>query len=118
MPIPEPNFLDPAKEVFSYCLSGKFNANILTCSNIYYELHDRCLLFVYSMLQVLNMTNDEKDLMSRHLAHNLKTHDAYYRQCEASLSLAKVSRLLIAVEDGQLDQFKGKTMEEVEIDGE
>ena len=63
------------------------------------------------------MTTGEKELLSRHLAHNLKTHDHYYRLQEASMSLTKMSRLLIATEEGDLSKYVGKKLEDIDITG-
>ena len=67
--------------------------------------------------QLLMMTTGEKELLSRHLAHNLKTHDHYYRLQEASMSLTKMSRLLIATEEGDLSKYVGKKLEDIDITG-
>lgn len=69
------------------------------------------------VLQVLMMTNGEKDLLANHLAHNLHTHNRYYKIQEAALSLAKVSRLLIAAEEGELQKYSGKKLEDIDITG-
>ena len=61
------------------------------------------------------MTTSEKELLSRHLAHNLITHDHYYHLQEASMSLTKMSRLLIAHRD--LSKYVGKKLEDIDITG-
>lgn len=68
-------------------------------------------------LQVLLMTDNEKELLSNHLAHDLKTFNTFYKVQEAALSLAKVSRLLLAAEKGCLSQFKGRSVEEIDLEG-
>ena len=63
------------------------------------------------------MTTGEKELLSHHLAHNLKTHYHYYRLQEASMSLTKMSHLLIATEEGDLSKYVGKKLEDIDITG-
>ena len=55
--------------------------------------------------------------LSNHLAHDLKTHRNFYRLHEATISIAKVSRLLQAVEDGKVAKFKDKTLDEIQLEG-
>ena len=64
------------------------------------------------------LNQNEKELLSNHLAHDLQTHKNFYKIQEASLSLAKVSRLLVAVEEGHVAKYIGKTLDEINVSGE
>lgn len=55
--------------------------------------------------------------MCDHLAHTWKVHDAYYKQQEAALSLAKVSRVLVAVESGHAADFNDKSVTDDDVKG-
>lgn len=65
---------------------------------------------------VLNMTNTEMDQLANFLGHDIRVHREYYRLPEKTLQLAKVSKLLMALEQGRVAEFSGKTLDEVEID--
>lgn len=64
---------------------------------------------------VLNMTNTEMDQLANFLGHDIRVHREYYRLPEKTLQLAKVSKLLMALEQGRVAEFSGKTLDEVEI---
>ncbi|XP_073331581.1 uncharacterized protein [Pagrus major] len=65
---------------------------------------------------VLNMTNTEMDQLANFLGHDIRVHREFYRLPEKTLQLAKVSKLLMALEQGRVAEFHGKTLDEVEID--
>lgn len=65
---------------------------------------------------VLNMSNTEMDQLANFLGHDIRVHREYYRLPEKTLQLAKVSKLLMALEQGRVAEFHGKTLDEVEID--
>ena len=66
---------------------------------------------------MLALTDQEKKLMCDHLAHTHRVHDLYYRQQQAALSLAKVSRVLVAVESGHAAEFQGTKASNIDING-
>ena len=55
--------------------------------------------------------------MCEHLAHTWRVHDMYYKQQEAALSLAKVSRLLVAVESGNAADFSNRNLKDTDVTG-
>jgi hypothetical protein len=66
--------------------------------------------------QVLNLTEHELEQVCGHMGHNIAVHREFYRLPDDTYQLAKVSRLLIALEQGQISRFQGKTLEEIEVD--
>ncbi|XP_014851727.1 PREDICTED: uncharacterized protein LOC106923279 isoform X2 [Poecilia mexicana] len=69
------------------------------------------------IFQIL-MENDELEHLRELVGHEIHTNKEYYQSPEAAVELAKISKLLLAVEKGTLDRFKGKSLGEVEIDDE
>ena len=67
--------------------------------------------------QVLALNNNEKELLANHLAHDLHTHNNYYKLQLPAMSLAKISRLLMAAEEGKISKFRGKSLEEIDLQG-
>ncbi|KAI4789669.1 hypothetical protein KUCAC02_035106, partial [Chaenocephalus aceratus] len=49
--------------------------------------------------------------------HDIRVHRQYYRLPEATTQLAKISKLLLAMEKGSLKDLQGKTLEEIQIEG-
>lgn len=72
---------------------------------------------VATLSQILNLKNHELDQVANFLGHDIRTHREYYRLPEATTQLAKISKLLLAMEKGSLKSVQGKTLDEIEIEG-
>ncbi|KAK1904859.1 N-lysine methyltransferase KMT5A [Dissostichus eleginoides] len=71
-----------------------------------------------TLSQVLNLTNTELDLLADFLGHDIRVHRQFYRLPEGTLQLAKISKLLMALEQGRLAELQGKTLDDISIDPE
>nr|XP_057946184.1 uncharacterized protein LOC131140091 isoform X1 [Doryrhamphus excisus] len=71
---------------------------------------------VATLSQVLNLKNHELDQVADFLGHDIRVHREYYRLPEATTQLAKISKLLLAMEKGSITNLQGKTLEEIEIE--
>ncbi|XP_034082761.1 uncharacterized protein LOC117553090 isoform X2 [Gymnodraco acuticeps] len=60
---------------------------------------------------VLNMTDTEMD----QLANDIRIHREFYRLPEKTLQLAKISKVLMALEQGRLAELHGKNLGEITI---
>ncbi|KAM3596650.1 uncharacterized protein V6R79_018521 [Siganus canaliculatus] len=69
------------------------------------------------VFQFLNLENDEISHLSKLLGHDIRADRDYYRRPESAVELAKIAKLILAMEKGSLDRFKGSSLEEVEIEG-
>ncbi|XP_061624999.1 uncharacterized protein LOC133475719 isoform X12 [Phyllopteryx taeniolatus] len=69
-----------------------------------------------TLSQVLNLTNPELDQLANFLGHDVTLQQQFYRLPEGILQLAKISKVLMAREQGRLAQFKGKSLDDVNID--
>lgn len=56
------------------------------------------------------------DTLANFLGHDIRVHREYYRLPEGTLQLAKVSKILIAMEQGRLSDYKGMNMDQIQID--
>ncbi|XP_028274353.1 uncharacterized protein LOC114449059 isoform X3 [Parambassis ranga] len=65
---------------------------------------------------VLNMTDTEMDQLANFLGHDIRIHREFYRLPEKTLQLAKISKLLMALEQGRLAEFHGMNLDEIGID--
>ncbi|XP_047460236.1 uncharacterized protein LOC125019481 [Mugil cephalus] len=70
------------------------------------------------IFQILNLENDELDHLAKLLGHGIRTDRDYYRLPEAAVELAKIAKLLVAMEKGSLEGFKGNSLDEIEIEDE
>ncbi|XP_073667579.1 uncharacterized protein [Paramisgurnus dabryanus] len=71
---------------------------------------------VATLSQVLNLKNHELDQVADFLGHDIRVHREYYRLPEATTQLAKISKLLLAMEKGSLTSLQGKSLEEIDIE--
>ncbi|GAA6107914.1 uncharacterized protein LOC113659136 [Tachysurus ichikawai] len=69
-----------------------------------------------TMSKVLNLKDNEMDDLADFLGHDIRVHRQYYRLPEGTLQLAKISKVLLAMERGQLSQFKGRNLDEIQFD--
>ena len=71
---------------------------------------------VATLSTVLNLRDNEMDILANFLGHDIRVHRQYYRLPEGTLQLAKVSKVLIALERGRLSEFKGLSLDQIQID--
>ncbi|XP_034082114.1 uncharacterized protein LOC117552648 isoform X1 [Gymnodraco acuticeps] len=64
---------------------------------------------------VLNMTDTEMDQLANFLGHDIRIPREFYRLPEKTLQLAKISKILMALEQGRLAEFHGKNLDEITI---
>lgn len=76
------------------------------------------LKHIARIFQILNLENDELEHLAKLLGHNIRADREYYRSPQAVVELAKIAKLLVAMERGSLERFEGNSLEEVEIEGE
>ncbi|CAI5686492.1 unnamed protein product [Oreochromis niloticus] len=70
---------------------------------------------VSTLSTVLNLRDNEMDILANFLGHDIRVHREYYRLPEGTLELAKVSKVLIALEQGRLSDFKGMSLDQIQI---
>ncbi|KAL8576182.1 hypothetical protein ACOMHN_054276 [Nucella lapillus] len=66
--------------------------------------------------QILNLNDHELEQVCGFLGHNVSVHREFYRLPQDTFQLAKVSRLLMAAESGQMARFQGKALEDIQLD--
>lgn len=64
--------------------------------------------------QILNLQEHELDSIADFLGHDVRVHRKFYRLSEDTIQLAKVSKLLVEMESGNVVKHKNKTLEEIE----
>ncbi|KAM3612304.1 uncharacterized protein V6R79_006508 [Siganus canaliculatus] len=71
-----------------------------------------------TMSQILNLKDNELDQLANFLGHDIRVHRDYYRLPDATIEIAKISKLLLAMEKGTLTDYKGKSLDEIELEAE
>lgn len=70
---------------------------------------------VATLSRVLNLNDTEQDQFADFLGHDIRIHRKFYRLPEGTLQLAKISKILMAWEQGRLAEFKEKTLDQITI---
>ncbi|XP_054908272.1 uncharacterized protein LOC129374093 [Poeciliopsis prolifica] len=73
---------------------------------------------ITTLSQILNLSNMELEQLANFLGHNINVHRQFYRLPEGTLQLAKLSKVLMALEKGHLAEFEGKNLDDIAIDPE
>ncbi|XP_049457050.1 uncharacterized protein LOC125903907 [Epinephelus fuscoguttatus] len=69
---------------------------------------------VATMSQIMNLKENELDQLAKFMGHDIRVHREYYRLTENTLQLAKISKLLMAIELGT-EAYKGKSLDEIDL---
>ena len=65
----------------------------------------------------MDMKDSELKMLADHMGHNINIHTDVYRLQSSLLERAKVASVLIALENGALNQFQGKRLQDISIKG-
>ena len=65
-----------------------------------------------TMLQLLQLSDTEMDVVARFMGHDIRIHRSYYRLPERTLYAAKVSKILLAMERG-MGEFAGQGLNDL-----
>ncbi|KAF5304401.1 hypothetical protein FQR65_LT18870 [Abscondita terminalis] len=71
--------------------------------------------YVATVCQIFNLNDNEYDWLARHLGHDIRVHRQFYRLQENAVELTKVSRLLMAVDQGEAHKFAGKELKDIHL---
>ncbi|XP_018574901.1 uncharacterized protein LOC108913763 [Anoplophora glabripennis] len=62
------------------------------------------------------MSENEYDWLARHLGHDITVHKEFYRMHESAIELTEISRILLAVDQGEAQKYVGKHINEINIE--
>uniref|UniRef100_A0AAV2M145 Uncharacterized protein n=1 Tax=Knipowitschia caucasica TaxID=637954 RepID=A0AAV2M145_KNICA len=65
---------------------------------------------VATLCQLLDLSNQELEQVAKFRGHDIRVHCNYYRQTDKTFQVAKVGKLLFAMEGGA-EALKGKTLQ-------
>ncbi|KAI4455648.1 hypothetical protein MML48_9g00004126 [Holotrichia oblita] len=68
-----------------------------------------------TITQLLQFSNNDMEQLSKFMGHTLKTHCSVYRMCDNIYQTAKVSKLLLLMMEGGAENFKGKQLDDIDI---
>lgn len=69
-----------------------------------------------TVTQLLEFSKSDLEQLSKFMGHTLKTHCDFYRLSDNMYQTAKISKLLLLASEGGLEKYKGKHLDEIDID--
>ena len=82
------------------------NANIVETSHT----------FIGTMTQLLNLNDGQLDNLASFMGYSITIHNEFYKLLENTLHLAKVIKLLTALDRGKLSGYRGKSLDEINFE--
>ncbi|XP_056011555.1 uncharacterized protein LOC130051986 isoform X4 [Ostrea edulis] len=71
---------------------------------------------VATVAQVLSLNKNDLEIMATFMGHDITVHRSFYRLPQETLQVAKMGRLLTALNNGSIGQYSGKSLEEIPLD--
>ncbi|XP_018569717.1 uncharacterized protein LOC108909779, partial [Anoplophora glabripennis] len=71
---------------------------------------------IATVMQILSLSKDDIKQFSNFMGHTVKTHEEFYELPVDVYQTAKVSKLLLMIENGVPVEHKGKSLSEIDID--
>ncbi|KAB0804499.1 hypothetical protein PPYR_01469 [Photinus pyralis] len=71
---------------------------------------------IATVMQILNMNKEETEQFAQFMGHTEKTHNEFYKLPQDVYQTAKISKLLIMMDKGTGKKYKGKSLDEIQID--
>lgn len=71
-----------------------------------------------TLMQIFNMTEGDIEQLASFMGHTTGTHKGSYRLPDDVYQTAKLSKLLLLMEKGEANHYKGKSLDEIEINME
>lgn len=72
---------------------------------------------ISTLSQVLNLKNHELKKLAKFIGHDISLRKEYYRQVEATPRLAKICKLILAIEKGKAAEMIGQSLDDIELPG-
>ncbi|KAJ8315921.1 hypothetical protein KUTeg_006528 [Tegillarca granosa] len=71
-----------------------------------------------TMCQVLALSEQQQDILANFMGHDLQVHREFYRLPESYFEVAKVTKILHAINEGRISEFKGKDYDSIIINND
>lgn len=73
--------------------------------------------YTATICQILKMNGNEIEWLANHLGHSVRIHRELYSFKDSTVELTKVSKILVAMDEGKIVEYSGKTLSEIELNG-
>lgn len=72
---------------------------------------------IATVVQILNLNESELGQLANFMGHDIKIHSDHYRLPSTAVQVGQLSKLLIMMEDGTMNQHRGKNLQQIDITG-
>lgn len=72
----------------------------------------------YIMFLLLLLAVFDVEQLSNFMGHSKESHKSFYRLPDSVFQIAKVSKFLLMMEKGEVDQYRGKNFDEIDVNVE
>lgn len=86
---------------------GAKNPDALTCTRLRKHLA--------TLTQLFNLSENDMEQLASFMGHTLNIHRSSYRLPDDIYQTAKISKILLLMERGQAGEFKGKNLEDINV---
>ena len=69
-----------------------------------------------TLSQLLNLKDNELDILATFMGHDIRVHREYYRLPDETLQVAKISKVLLSLENGQFSENQGRSLDDITVD--
>ena len=118
--IPEKNpFFFASKSVDGYLNSWQALKAVVDGANVNNPASissTRLRKYIATVCQLFDLKEGEMEWLANHMGHELNIHRDFYRLHESTVEIAKVSRVLMAIDAGQARKYTGKSLNEIGLD--
>ncbi|KAH3861967.1 hypothetical protein DPMN_024920 [Dreissena polymorpha] len=70
------------------------------------------------MTQLFNSSENDLDILAKFLGHDIRVHREFYRLPDGTMQVAKVSKLLMMMESGQITINSVNSLDDIDVDDE
>lgn len=70
---------------------------------------------VATVAHLLNLSDSDIEQLATFVGHSKEVHHYFYRLSESTFQVAKVSKLLLLMEKGRGQEFRGKSLDGINI---
>ncbi|KAK4887391.1 hypothetical protein RN001_003662 [Aquatica leii] len=71
---------------------------------------------IATVLQILNLNENEMEQVAKFMGHTKKTHEGFYRLPQDVFQTAKIAKLLLMMDKGVGAENKGRTLNEIDLE--
>ena len=69
-----------------------------------------------TVTQIAQLNEGELEQVANFMGHDLKVHREFYRLPTNTIQMAKVSKLLLALDEGKIKSIKGCSLDDISLD--